>query len=79
MSVSQSEERRPAVVAVAPGVSMRELLAACVAADAVSRPPRAPELPAKPISAAPRRGAGNCAISHDGAAAGGSQYLPRSA
>nr|WP_141366352.1 hypothetical protein [Streptomyces sp. 6-11-2] len=29
------------------GVSMRDLLAACAAADAVSRPPRAPE-PADP-------------------------------
>ncbi|MEV7686453.1 hypothetical protein ACFW1F_22685 [Streptomyces bungoensis] len=27
----------------ATGVSMRELLASCAAADAVSRPPRAPE------------------------------------
>lgn len=33
-------ERRPAAVA---GVSMRDLLAACAAARAVSTPPRAPE------------------------------------
>ncbi|MGW7540758.1 hypothetical protein ACWGKQ_06525 [Streptomyces sp. NPDC054770] len=46
MSVSQSEERRPVVVA---GVSMRELLASCAAADAVSRPPSVPELPVKPV------------------------------
>ncbi|MEU6193073.1 hypothetical protein [Streptomyces sp. NPDC047061] len=73
MSVSQSEERRPVVVAGVPGVSMRELLASCACADAVSRPPRAP------VSAAPLRGAGNCATSHDGAAADGSQQLRRSA
>lgn len=30
------------------GVSMRDLLAACTAADAVSRPPRAPEPAADP-------------------------------
>ncbi|MET9082642.1 hypothetical protein ABZX77_12200 [Streptomyces sp. NPDC004237] len=46
MSVSQSEERRPVAVA---GVSMRELLASCAAADAVSRPPRAPEPVASPV------------------------------
>ncbi|GKQ34318.1 hypothetical protein [Streptomyces sp. A012304] len=34
---------RPFVLA---GVSMRDLLASCAAADAVSRPPRAPESPA---------------------------------
>ncbi|WP_046730609.1 hypothetical protein [Streptomyces humi] len=45
MSVSQSEERRPVAVAV---VSMRELLASCAAADAVSRPPRAPDPVAGP-------------------------------
>ncbi|MFF4762694.1 hypothetical protein [Streptomyces sp. NPDC001292] len=32
------------------GVSMRDLLASCAAADAVSRPPRAPE-PADPRTA----------------------------
>ncbi|MEV5848880.1 hypothetical protein ACGF3G_19840 [Streptomyces sp. NPDC048179] len=46
MSVSQSEERRPVAVA---GVSMRELLASCAAADAVSRPPRAPEPVSSPV------------------------------
>nr|WP_256216214.1 hypothetical protein [Streptomyces sp. Ag109_O5-10] len=69
--MSRSEERRPVVVAVAPGVSMRDLLASCACAAAVSRPPRAP--------AAPRRSAGNRATSHDGAAAGGALDLPRSA
>ncbi|MFJ9565330.1 hypothetical protein ACIRQQ_35500 [Streptomyces fuscichromogenes] len=49
MSVSQSEERRPVTVA---GISMRELLASCACADAVSRPPRAPELPVKPAEQA---------------------------
>ncbi|GGN23949.1 hypothetical protein GCM10011578_056750 [Streptomyces fuscichromogenes] len=46
MSVSQSEERRPVTVV---GVSMRELLASCAAADAVSRPPRAPEPASRPV------------------------------
>ncbi|MFG3018157.1 hypothetical protein ACGFZQ_06325 [Streptomyces sp. NPDC048254] len=46
MPASTSEERRPSVVA---GVSMRELLASCAAADAVSRPPRVPELPLRPV------------------------------
>ncbi|MEU5089519.1 hypothetical protein [Streptomyces sp. NPDC021356] len=37
---------RPCPVA---GVSMRDLLASCAAAEAVSRPPRAPEqVPARP-------------------------------
>ncbi|MEU2426149.1 hypothetical protein ABZ619_34950 [Streptomyces sp. NPDC007851] len=49
MSVSQYEERRPVAVAV---VSMRELLASCAAADAVSRPPRMPE----PVAAPAGRG-----------------------
>lgn len=49
MSVSQSEERRPVAVAV---VSMRELLASCAAADAVSRPPRVPDLVAGPVEQA---------------------------
>lgn len=46
MSAGPCPERPPVVVA---GVSMRELLAACAAADAVSRPPRAPELPVRPV------------------------------
>ncbi|MEW1778088.1 hypothetical protein [Streptomyces sp. NPDC086777] len=49
MSMPRSEQRRPAVVAVVPGVSMRELLAACAAADAVSRPPRTPEPVSRPV------------------------------
>ncbi|MBY8845183.1 hypothetical protein [Streptomyces sp. SP2-10] len=39
-AVRPPERPRPAVPAV---VSMRDLLASCAAADAVSRPPRAPE------------------------------------
>ncbi|MFI9242426.1 hypothetical protein ACIGXF_07520 [Streptomyces sp. NPDC053086] len=42
MPAARPAESRPAVPA---GVSMRDLLASCVAADAVSRPPRAPEPP----------------------------------
>ncbi|KUN85572.1 hypothetical protein AQJ66_13805 [Streptomyces bungoensis] len=34
---------RPSLRTEATGVSMRELLASCAAADAVSRPPRAPD------------------------------------
>ncbi|MFE3163568.1 hypothetical protein [Streptomyces sp. NPDC059224] len=45
MPASQSPERQPSAAA---GVSMRELLASCAAADAVSRPPRVPELPTRP-------------------------------
>lgn len=45
MPASQSKERRPFAAA---GVSMRELLASCAAADAVSRPPKTPEVPARP-------------------------------
>ncbi|MDL5203281.1 hypothetical protein [Streptomyces sp. ALI-76-A] len=37
---SKPEPRSPAVVA---GVSMRDLLASCAAADAVSTPPRLPD------------------------------------
>ncbi|MER7675643.1 hypothetical protein [Streptomyces sp. NPDC096934] len=37
---------------VAAGVSMRDLLASCAAAEAVSRPPRPPRAP---VSDAPRR------------------------
>ncbi|MBL1105645.1 hypothetical protein JK361_13790 [Streptomyces sp. 5-8] len=39
-AVRPPERPRPAVPAV---VTMRDLLASCAAADAVSRPPRAPE------------------------------------
>ncbi|MFB7457153.1 hypothetical protein [Streptomyces sp. NPDC056188] len=42
----QRYQSRPRPYAVG-GVSMRDLLASCAAADAVSRPPRAPE-PADP-------------------------------
>ncbi|MFF9816938.1 hypothetical protein [Streptomyces sp. NPDC014006] len=37
---SPQPQPRPAV---RPGLSMRDLLASCAAADAVSRPPREPE------------------------------------
>lgn len=37
-SGTRSEERPPST-------SMRDLLASCAAADAVSKPPRAPEVP----------------------------------
>lgn len=46
MPASQSPPRRPSAAA---GVSMRELLASCAAADAVSRPPRVPDLPPRPV------------------------------
>ncbi|RZU17101.1 hypothetical protein [Streptomyces sp. BK239] len=42
---SQAQPLRPFTLA---GVSMRELLASCTAADVVSRPPRAPEPEATP-------------------------------
>ncbi|MEU4929461.1 hypothetical protein AB0G54_23540 [Streptomyces yokosukanensis] len=38
-----TEESRPAVSA---GVSVRDLLAACAAAETISRPPQPPERPA---------------------------------
>lgn len=41
-AVPASERDVPAVPRAMAGVSMRELLAACAAAEAVSRPPRAP-------------------------------------
>ncbi|MFD5540508.1 hypothetical protein ACFWIJ_22510 [Streptomyces sp. NPDC127079] len=44
--MSQSEERRPVTAA---DVSMRELLASCAAADAVSRPPGRPEPASGPV------------------------------
>ncbi|MFJ1734925.1 hypothetical protein [Streptomyces sp. NPDC088254] len=42
---SQAQPPRPFTLA---GVSMRELLASCAAAEAVSRPPRVPEPEAAP-------------------------------
>lgn len=42
MSVTESTPQ-PRPYAVAPGVSMRDLLASCVAANAVSTPPRLPD------------------------------------
>ncbi|MFE2532940.1 hypothetical protein [Streptomyces sp. NPDC059371] len=41
-AVPASERDVPAAPRAVAGVSMRELLAACAAAEAVSRPPRAP-------------------------------------
>ncbi|MEU7408607.1 MULTISPECIES: hypothetical protein [Streptomyces] len=52
-AVRPPERPRPAVPA---GASMRDLLASCAAADAVSRPPRAPEPPRQaPVPARERR------------------------
>jgi hypothetical protein len=49
-AVRPPERPRPA------GASMRDLLASCAAADAVSRPPRAPEPPRQaPAPARERR------------------------
>ncbi|MCF3133223.1 hypothetical protein [Streptomyces olivochromogenes] len=45
--MSASQPAVPSVPYPAAGVSMRDLLASCAAADAVSRPPREPE-PEKP-------------------------------
>ncbi|MER5470498.1 hypothetical protein ABZX90_23750 [Streptomyces sp. NPDC002935] len=41
-AVPASERDVPAAPRATAGVSMRDLLAACAAAEAVSRPPRAP-------------------------------------
>ncbi|MEU4036051.1 hypothetical protein [Streptomyces collinus] len=43
---------RPAGPPVLPGVSMRDLLASCAAAELISRPPSAPELarPEPPVN-----------------------------
>lgn len=60
----------------ATGVSMRDLLASCAAAKAVSRPPRAPE---RPEGAKGARGTARPATvdpqPHDGT----TRHLPRSA
>jgi hypothetical protein len=45
MSVTERDATQPRPL---PGVSMRDLLAACAAAAAVSTPPRAPEPKAPP-------------------------------
>ncbi|WP_225825025.1 hypothetical protein [Streptomyces naphthomycinicus] len=50
-AVRPPQQPRPAVPA---GVSMRDLLASCAAADAVSRPPRDPEPGKVPEPAADR-------------------------
>ncbi|MER5854303.1 hypothetical protein ABT131_01495 [Streptomyces sp900105245] len=47
-----AEQSRPAVPA---GMSMRDLLASCAAATAVSTPPRAPEAARTEPGAAPER------------------------
>ncbi|MDX2675711.1 hypothetical protein [Streptomyces soliscabiei] len=41
MSATENKQRQP--VEVAAGVSMRDLLASCAAAEAVSTPPRLPD------------------------------------
>ncbi|MFI5795397.1 hypothetical protein [Streptomyces sp. NPDC051677] len=41
MSATENKQRQP--FAVAAGVSMRDLLASCAAAEAVSTPPRPPD------------------------------------
>jgi hypothetical protein len=48
MAASERDEALPRVVAGAAGVSMRDLLASCAAAKALSTPPQdpAPEVPA---------------------------------
>ncbi|WP_199840359.1 hypothetical protein [Streptomyces sp. AS58] len=43
MSATERDERDRPVPRVVTGVSMRDLLASCAAAKAVSTPPRAPE------------------------------------
>ncbi|WP_432041688.1 hypothetical protein [Streptomyces cadmiisoli] len=43
MSTTERDERDRPVPRVVTGVSMRDLLASCAAAKAVSTPPRAPE------------------------------------
>ncbi|CAL9449273.1 hypothetical protein SUDANB6_02401 [Streptomyces sp. enrichment culture] len=51
MPASQTNAQpQPTAVSVVPGVSMRDLLAACAAATALSTPPRAPD-PALPAPA----------------------------
>ncbi len=54
MPASQRDEAPPRVVAGAAGVSMRDLLASCAAAKAVSTPPRDPE-PEAPRATPARR------------------------
>jgi hypothetical protein len=46
MSATEPQAKAQPRSFVLAGVSMRDLLASCAAADAVSRPPRAPEPPA---------------------------------
>ncbi|MEU1198571.1 hypothetical protein ABZ446_20325 [Streptomyces sp. NPDC005813] len=56
--MSASERDVPAEPRVVAGVSMRDLLASCAAAEAVSRPPREPEpLPEVPVTGQPRKAA----------------------
>ncbi|MEU6141320.1 hypothetical protein ABZ848_13245 [Streptomyces sp. NPDC047081] len=49
MPATESNEQKP--YAVVAGVSMRELLASCAAASAISTPPRLPdpEVPRRPV------------------------------
>ncbi|MBF6054776.1 hypothetical protein GO002_23315 [Streptomyces eurocidicus] len=46
---NRRENRRPEGPGGLPAMSMRDLLAACAAADAVSTPPRAPRAPEAPV------------------------------
>ncbi|MGW1157222.1 hypothetical protein ACWD5Q_07675 [Streptomyces sp. NPDC002513] len=60
MPASERDEAPPRVVAGAAGVPMRDLLASCAAAKAVSTPPQRPEPgapPATPEAEEPRRAA----------------------
>ncbi|MFI9820025.1 hypothetical protein ACIHFC_06030 [Streptomyces sp. NPDC052013] len=51
MSATESDRRTTAQPKPVSGVPMRDLLAACAAAAAVSTPPRAPEPPlAQPVT-----------------------------
>ncbi|MGW3912643.1 hypothetical protein ACWEBX_14130 [Streptomyces sp. NPDC005070] len=56
-AVPASERDVPAAPRAVAGVSMRELLAACAAAEAVSRPPRAPLALGDPDTQSPFRAA----------------------
>ncbi|MEV8595751.1 hypothetical protein [Streptomyces sp. NPDC052012] len=51
MSATESDRRTTAQPKPVSGVPMRDLLAACAAAAAISTPPRAPEPPlARPVT-----------------------------
>ncbi|MFF3498669.1 hypothetical protein [Streptomyces sp. NPDC003247] len=52
---------RPSALA---GVSMRDLLASCAAAEAVSRPPRAPESEPGPVTGPVRSAVAEARVRH---------------